>query len=138
MKSHFEDIIRDLMSHDVGQIYKEQGWQDGMYPAQYGEADGLHRGDAFIERVCRDIVPGYENFYLRIYVLNVGIGGICIAATQSNNHNKHNYQIFTLGEDDGWFYGPEYQRIRTLYCSNKYDFIEMVSRGISLLNNINV
>lgn len=125
------NYIKDIINADIGKIYKEQGYQDGMYPAQYGEEDGLHRGDSMIERIIRE--PD-SNHPIRIYVLNVSLGGICIMSYSQNTYKRKesNYAIFQLGEDDGFFFLTE----NSFNYLNKLDFIELMSRGISLLNNI--
>lgn len=130
----FEEI-ENLVSHDIGYIYDQQGGQDGMYGVSQEETDGLHTGEGVIERVCRDIVPGYEQFPLRVYVLStLAEGGICIIGESSKYHGM-DYTILNLGEDDGNFFtgSKSYKMIEWMPKSH---FIYMTSRAIGLLNNI--
>lgn len=129
--------IGDLISADISQIYYEQGGQDGMYGLygdEMGKLDGLHKGDGIMERILRNKVKGYEDYPIRIYVLNTRDGGICILGNKSDYRSEIKYTIFHLGEDDGFFFVHDDGGAGVDYM-NKISFIDMVSRAISLLNN---
>lgn len=60
-------------------------------------------------------------------------GGICIM-TYLNRHYGNQYQILTLGEDNGWHFlnsADTYCR----YYKSKLDFVSLLFEAISLFNN---
>lgn len=134
----FFERIDDLIRTDISHIYEQQGGQDGMYGAyeeNIGKIDGLHIGEGTIERILRNKVKGYEKYPLRIYVLHTSCGGICILGQKNDYSKSLDYTIFHLGEDDGFFFVHDDGGAGVGYM-NKIEFIHMVSRAISLLNNI--
>lgn len=133
----FFERIGDLINTDISQIYYEQGGQDGMYGLygdEMGKLDGLHKGDGIMERIFRNKVKGYEDYPIRIYVLNTRDGGICILGHKSDYRSEIKYTIFHLGEDDGFFFVHDDGSAGVSYM-HKISFIDMTSRAISLLNN---
>lgn len=138
----FFQRIHDLISYDISTIWDEQGkGQDGMYSLDQNEMFNLNvtqRGDGTIERVFRNKVKGYEEYITRIYVLNCACGGICILGYKektSYNSETIYYTLFHLGEDDGFFFVHDDGGQGFNYMT-KIEIIDMVSRAISLLNNI--
>nr|UVY03511.1 MAG: hypothetical protein [Bacteriophage sp.] len=138
----FFQRIHDLISYDISTIWDEQGkGQDGMYSLSPDEMFNLNvtqRGDRTIERVFRNKVKGYEEYITRIYVLNCACGGICILGyKEKHSYNSETiyYTLFHLGEDDGFFFVHDDGSQGFNYMT-KIEIIDMVSRAISLLNNI--
>ena len=98
------------ITNDMGEIWHEVGGQDGMY-------------DNFpIKRVYRD------NNTVRVYAIDDG-GGVAIIA------GKNQFQILTLGEDDGWHFLNS-RRIYETFYGSKTDFVYLISEALSLFNNI--
>lgn len=124
-KENSSQDIEDLINADIWRITCEQGGIFKIYGAAIGETDGMHSGTGIIERVVTDIIPGYENFTLRVYVLSTNCGGVCIIGTKDNM-----YTILQLSEDDGHFFIHTNHGFMT-----KSDFLDMTCRAISLLNN---
>lgn len=133
----FFERIHDLILEDISRIYFEQGGQDGMYPLWGEDAFKLgvkQNGFGTVERILRNKVKGYENYPVRVYVLNCNCGGICILGYKDGYHQEITYTMFHLGEDDGFFFVHDDGGAGADYM-NKTDLIDMVSRAISLLNN---
>jgi hypothetical protein len=102
--------LDNIITNDMGEIWHEVGGQDGMY-------------DNFpIKRVYRD------NGTVRVYAIDSG-GGVAIIA------GKNQFQILTLGEDDGWHFLNS-RRIYETYYGSKVDFVYLISEALSLFNNI--
>lgn len=138
----FYDKIDDLIHNDLCQISYEQhdGFGDGFYPLHIDEKFDLyssnrHRGDGVVERICRNIVEGFEEYPIRIYVLSTHNGGICILGHKSTMSDRVDFTIFHLSEDDGFFFF-EREGGSGIGYMDKINFIDMISRAISLLNNI--
>lgn len=112
-----------------------------MYSLDQNEMFDLNvtqRGDGTIERVFRNKVEGYEEYITRIYVLNCACGGICILGYKEKHSYSSEtiyYTLFHLGEDDGFFFVHDDGGQGFNYMT-KIEIIDMVSRAISLLNNI--
>jgi hypothetical protein len=102
--------LDNIITNDMGEIWHEVGGQDGMY-------------DNFpIKRVYRD------NNTVRVYAIDSG-GGVAIIA------GKNQFQILTLGEDDGWHFLNS-RRIYETFYGSKTDFVYLISEALSLFNNI--
>lgn len=107
---------RDLdntIIHDMSEIWTEVGGQDGMYE------------NFPITRVYRD---GNK---VRVYALD-SCGGIAIIA-----NSKNNFQIVTLGEDDGYHFLNS-RCIYESYYGDKQGFVYLMSEALSLFNNIEI
>lgn len=61
-------------------------------------------------------------------------GGVCIMGYKDEYEDKLTYTIFHLGEDDAIF-SMRKDGSGGINCMNKIDFVDMVSRVLSLLNN---
>lgn len=107
-----EDVLLDsIVAYDMSRTWSEVGGQDGMY-------------DNFpIFRIYRD------EDGTRVYGLD-GCGGILIYQSPSRN----SYQIFTLGEDDGYHFLSS-ARIFEEYMGNKLGFIYLLTEALSLFNS---
>lgn len=134
-KSNLMIRVQDLITYDMSEIYDQQGCQPGMYGAYQDEADGLHTGEGTIERIIRTKISEYEDFPVRIYVLNCNGGGVCILGHENGYRREVEYTIFQLGEDDGFFFLKADGSAGFDYL-NKVNFIDYMSRAISLLNNV--
>lgn len=136
--NNFYDNLNELVRNDIKKIRYEQGGEDGMYSLDYGKISMLEtnrRGDSIIERIYRNRVRGFERYVLRIYVLSVNFGGgVCIMGYKDECEDKLTYTIFHLGEDDAIF-SMRKDGSGGINCMNKIDFVDMVSRALSLLNN---
>lgn len=115
----FEDMeLDEIISRDMGSIWKEVDGQDGMYE------------NFPISRFYR----GKNGEPSRAYALD-GDGGIAIIAYY-NKHSKTygEWKIITLGEDDAY----HFLNSRDLYCSyygEKPSFLHLLSEAISMINN---
>lgn len=109
----WSDIELDkLICFDIGTIWEEVGGQDGMY------------NNFPIVRIYKD------EKCTRCYALD-SEGGVAIISS-SSNYNE--FQILTLGEDDGYFF----LNSRDAYCTyygSKANFIHLISEALSIFNN---
>ena len=107
-----EDMdLNNTIIHDMSEIWSEVDGQDGMYE------------NFPITRVYRG---GNK---VRVYALDSG-GGIAIIA-----NSKNNFQIVTLGEDDGYHFLNS-RCIYESYYGNKFGFVYLLSEALSLFNNV--
>lgn len=109
----WSDIELDkIICFDMGTIWEEVGGQDGMY-------------DNFpIVRIYKD------NQYTRCYALDSG-GGVAIISS-SSSYNQ--FQIVTLGEDDGYHFLNS-SDVYCTYFGSKTDFVHLLSEALSIFNN---
>lgn len=114
LKEDYE--LDELIAEDIGNIYREVGYQDGMY------------NNFPISRVIRGEKCD------RVYVLDSG-GGVAIIQYKGDNPEYNSFNIVTLGEDDAYFFLNSRRLYEDVICSKK-DFVYLLSEALSLFNNI--
>ena len=108
--------MREIINEDISQIYEEQGYQDGMMDKRPFSC--VRRGGG----------------YVRIYVF-LPSGGLGIFSEEGNKEARR--QIFTLGEDDGWYFLHGRRIYEEVWCS-KSEFVYGLSELLSMWNNIEI